>query len=281
MPDAEGVEDARQRPDPGALDALIEVGGTLLREALQGDELIDGQPEDVGGAGDEPALKQLIEDMPAGALDVHAAPTDEVAETLDDLGGAKRVAAAVADLSFVLDDLGMADGAGGRHLPDALGAGAALHERPDDLRDDVARLLEDDLIADPDVLAADLVEVVERGPGDGRAGDPGRAQVGDRRQRPGPPDIGHDVLDERLDLLGGELEGDRPARSPRDHAQAALLVEAVDLDDDAVGLVGRSWRASRHDSVKAMTPSMSSPEAHGPRPRSQAPRGDPAQRSGP
>ena len=113
----------------------------------------------------------------------------------------------------------------------------SLDDRADDLGDDVAGLLEDDPVADPDVLAPDLVEVVERRPRDGRAGDLGRRQVGDRRQRPRPPDVRHDVLEERLDLLGRELEGDRPARRPADHPEARLLVEPVDLDDDAVGLV--------------------------------------------
>ncbi len=92
-------------------------------------------------------------------------------------------------------------------------------------------------VADPDVLAPHLVEVVEGRPGDRRARDLDRRQVRDRRQRPGPADVRDDVLDERLDLLGRELEGDRPARRPADHPEPRLLVEAVDLDDDAVGLV--------------------------------------------
>ena len=93
------------------------------------------------------------------------------------------------------------------------------------------------MVADPDVLAADLVEVVEGGPGDGRAGDLGRREVRHRRERPGPPDVRHDVLDHRLDLLRRELVGDRPAGRPADDAEPGLLVEPVDLDDDAVGLV--------------------------------------------
>ncbi len=61
--------------------------------------------------------------------------------------------------------------------------------------------------------------------------------MGDRRQRPCPPDVRNDVLDDGLDLLGRELVGDRPARRPADHAEPLLLVESIDLDDDAVGLV--------------------------------------------
>ncbi len=93
------------------------------------------------------------------------------------------------------------------------------------------------MIADPDVLSPDLVEVVERGTGDGGARDLRRPQVGDRGQRPGPPDVRDDVLDDRLDLLRRELVGDRPARGSADDPEPLLLVEAVDLDDHAVGLV--------------------------------------------
>ncbi len=93
------------------------------------------------------------------------------------------------------------------------------------------------MIADPDVLPTDFVEVVERGPGDRRTGHLRRPQVGDRRQGPGPADVRDDVLDDRLDLLGRELVGDRPARRPADHPQPLLLVEPIDLDDHAVCLV--------------------------------------------
>ena len=143
----------------------------------------------------------------------------------------------MADGALVADDRRAADRARRRHLELALGAGPLLDERPHDLGDHVAGLLEDHVVADPDVLAAHLVEVVEGGPGDGRAGDLDRAQVRHRRERPGPADVRHDVLDHGLDLLGRELVGDRPARRPADHAQPLLLVEPVDLDDDAVGLV--------------------------------------------
>jgi hypothetical protein len=58
-----------------------------------------------------------------------------------------------------------------------------------------------------------------------------------RRQRPGPADVRHDVLEDRLDLLRRELVGDGPARRPRHHPEPLLLVEAIHLDHDAVGLV--------------------------------------------
>ena len=162
---------------------------------------------------------------------------DEVPELLGHPGRAGGVRAVVADRALVADDRRVADRAALRHVPFPLGARPPLDDRPDDLRDDVAGLLEDDVVADPDVLAAELVEVVEGRPGDGRSGDLDGGQVGHRRERAGPPDVGDDVLEDRLDLLRRELEGDRPARGAADHPEPLLLVEPVDLDDDAVGLV--------------------------------------------
>jgi hypothetical protein len=119
----------------------------------------------------------------------------------------------------------------------ALGSGPALDDRPDDLRNDVSGFLQHDGVADPDVLPADLIEVVERRSRDRRAGDLDGRQVGDRRHRAGPTDVHNDVLEVRLDLLRRELVGNRPTRSPGDHPESLLLIECVDLHDDAVGLV--------------------------------------------
>ena len=215
----------------------MEVLGALAAEPFEALEVLDREPVEVAALLHEPRLEQLLEHLPAGALDVHPAPPDEVAELLADPGRAGEVRAVVADGPLVADDRRPAHRAGGGHLVLALVAGSLVRERADDLRDHVAGLLEHDVVADPDVLAADLVEVVEGRPCDRRARHLRRAQVGDRRQRPGPADVRDDVLDDGLDLLRRELVGDRPARRPADHPEPLLLVEPVDLDDHAVGLV--------------------------------------------
>ena len=160
-----------------------------------------------------------------------------MAELLADAGGASEVRAVVAHGTLVAHDRRRAHRTDGRHLVFALVARALAREGANDLRDDVAGLLEHDVVPDPDVLPSDLVEVVERRPRDRRAGDLGRLQVGDRRQRSGPADVRDDVLDDGLDLLGRELEGDRPARGTAHHAEPLLLIESIDLDDDAVRLI--------------------------------------------
>ena len=110
-----------------------------------------------------------------------------------------------------------------------------LHHR-DDLRDHVAGALHHHGVADPHVLAVDLVLVVERRARDGDAADEDRAELRDRRQRAGAADAREDVLDHGGLLLRRELVGDRPARHPRQLAEVALQGELVHLEDAAVDL---------------------------------------------
>ena len=136
----------------------VEVLRALPGEPLQRLELLHGQREEVRAPVDHAALKELREDGPAGALDVHAAAADEVLVRLRQARRADRVRAVVAHGAVVLDDrlahTGQVAAPGTRgHLR------VVLEDRPDDLRDDVAGLLEDDGVSDPDVLAPDLVRL--------------------------------------------------------------------------------------------------------------------------
>ena len=161
----------------------------------------------------------------------------EVQQAADPLRRAVRVRAALDDLALLAQRLGAAHRAVRRHLPDRLGAVAGVDDRGHDLRDDVAGPLEDDRVPDPQVLAPDLVDVVERRVADRRAADEDRRHVRDRGHRAGAPDVDLDLLELRGDLLGRELVRRRPARRAADEAELSLLRERVDLDDDPVGLV--------------------------------------------
>ena len=86
--------------------------------------------------------------------------------------------------------------------------------RPDDLGDHVAGLAQHHGVAGPDVLALDLVGVVQGRPLDGRAGHLGRLHHPERRDPAGAPDVDLDREQLGVDLLGRVLERDRPARRP-------------------------------------------------------------------
>src|SRR6185436_17629716 len=151
--DPEHVEDPRQRPSARLLDRLVQVLCALPTEAIQRLEVLDREPVEVTALADHPALKQLLEDLPAGTFDIHPATPDEMRELLRHARRACLVRAVDADSSLVLDDGRGADRARRRHLELRFIARALLDDRPDDLRDHVAGLLDDHAVPEPNVLA--------------------------------------------------------------------------------------------------------------------------------
>src|SRR5262249_34855736 len=126
---AERGDDPLDRATASLLDRRMEILGALACEPVQALEVLHGEPEEVTAALHEPGLEQLLQRLPAGALDVHAA--DEVAELLADPGGARRVWAIVADGALVPNDGRAAHRARGGHVPLRWRPRSLLGEGPD------------------------------------------------------------------------------------------------------------------------------------------------------
>ena len=145
--------------------------------------------------------------------------------------------AAVGDLAVLVHNWAAAHGTDLGHVPvDRIGR-AFVEHRTHDLGNDVARLVHDDGVALAHVLAADLVDVVQRGARDGGAGDRHRIELRDRREHAGAANLDANLAQDGLLFLGRELKGDGPARCASGKAQVELLLEAVDLYDHAVDVV--------------------------------------------
>ncbi len=163
----------------------------------------------------------------------------EVLEAAAQPGGTARVLAAPDRFLFAAHQRRAADRAGRRHHPGLRLVGARrppLRQRHHDLGDDVARLLDQDVVACADVLARDFLRVVQRRLGYRRAGEEDRLEVGIRRHRAGTADVDEDRLELGRRLLRRELVGERPARELRRRAGLLTPRDVVQLDDDAVGL---------------------------------------------
>jgi len=175
----------------------------------------------------------------AEALDVQGTARTDVSEALGDLRGAGTlVRAAQVDVAFfLLHEGGPAGGALHGHDEGAFGAVARVLDGGDDLGDDVAGLTQDDEVADQDALAGDFLGVVQGRARDIRARDQHGFHDAVRGHAARAPHLDTNVEQARVDLLGRELVGGRPARRARGGAEGALQVQVVDLDDDAVDLV--------------------------------------------
>jgi len=115
--------------------------------------------------------------------------------------------------------------------------GSAFQHRADDFRDHITGAAHDHGIADAQILARQLVEIVQRGIGHRGAADEHRLQARHRRQRAGAPDLQIDRQQCRQRFFGRKLVRDCPARRARHVAELALPVEAIDLVDHAVDVV--------------------------------------------
>ncbi len=113
----------------------------------------------------------------------------------------------------------------------------ALQSRAHHLRYHVAGPLEDHVVAGADVLAVDVVLVVQRGALHRDAADKGRSEHRERREHAGATHVDLDAVQPGDHRGGRELEGDRPARIVGHAAQRRLEGEGVDLHDSAVDVV--------------------------------------------
>ncbi len=196
--------------------------------------------EDIALVGDHLGVEQRDRRLVAQALDVERTAPGDVEDPLAHLRGTEPVvgAAAVLVALLLLHQRGATGGAVARSDPGREALGAQREHRAEDLGDHVAGLAQDDRVAGAHVLALDLVVVVQRGVLDGRAGDLGRLHDAVRRHAAGAADVDPDLQQLGVDLLGRVLEGDRPPGRAAGRAEAALEGHIVDLDHDAVDLVG-------------------------------------------
>src|SRR5580765_5690848 len=109
-----------------------------------------------------------------------------------------------------------------------------------DFGDHVAGAAHDYGIADPDILAAYFICIVQCGIRHCHAADEDRRQTRHRCDGAGTSHLYFDVLHYRERLLCREFVRQRTARRARDEAELLLLVQAIDLVDDAIDFIRQS-----------------------------------------
>lgn len=106
-----------------------------------------------------------------------------------------------------------------------------------DLRDDITGALDHDRVADADVLALQLILVVQGGIGHNDTADRDRGQPRNRGQLAGPSHLDVDILQQGRGLFGREFVRDGPAWLARVETHALLPVQPVHLVDHAVNVI--------------------------------------------
>ena len=150
--------------------------------------------------------------------------------------GARRVLAAPDRLVFAAHERALASRAVRRHLPSIAAILTIGVHDTHDLRDDVARLLDDDAVAVTDVFAGNLVRVVQRCHRHRRAGDEHGLELGEWRDGPCATDVDAHADKRRFRLLRRKFIGDGPSRKFGRRPQPAAQRDVVELDHDTVGV---------------------------------------------
>ena len=183
------------------------------------------------------ARQRLGEPFAELPVDVHCAARGEVDDALLALRRAVGRHAVGHRLPRLAHDRRAAARAARRQRPALrLRLGPSLDDHLDDLRDHVAGALDDDGVADPDVLALDLILIMYCRAGDGDAADATGSRTAKGVTAPVRPDADRDVAAAWSSLLGRELVGDGPARE-LGGPPSSLHRRAIDLDHRAVDLV--------------------------------------------
>ena len=134
----------------------------------------------------------------------------------------------------------LAGGAGARRLDRLFRAGARLDHRAEHGRNDLAGLFHRDVVAEANVLALDLLEIVQRGALHRRARKQHRAEFRHRRDRARASDLERHAFQRGDRLLRGIFVGDGPARRLRRCAERGPQPPRIEFHHGAVGRVGEA-----------------------------------------
>lgn len=150
----------------------------------------------------------------AQAFDIERLAGREVGDAGDRLSRTLEVRATPGDKPLLARDRPAAGRTFAADMVENRKGGRAC-DRPDHLddgRDDLAGFLDEHARAGVDVLAVDLVLVVERGAGHGGPGNQDRFELRHRGEHAGAADLDGDVVEQGFLLLREELVGGGPAR---------------------------------------------------------------------
>ena len=219
------------------LDAALGVGCRIEATCVERGDIFDAQLVEIAHVAHEPGFEHLVDDFLAQAVDIHAASAYPMQQTLLGLRGAIHRHAAIGDLAFVIHHRAAACGAVRGHIPLNGASGAFFQHGANNLGNHVAGFMHHDGVAHAHVLAANLVDVMQRGARDGRAGYGNGVEFGDRREHASAAHLNANFAQHGLLFFGREFECNGPTRRAGGKTQVGLLFERVDLHHHAVDIV--------------------------------------------
>ena len=208
---SDGVDEPPQLAPFRRIERGEQVVGGFFREAFYPEELFARERPEVGRGLYQFPGDKLGDDRRTEVPDVQAGLRGEVRDAPDPLtfGLAGEFPERLSGLAHGLESQFLQ----ARGEIERRGFLRALsRDDTHDARDDLAGLFDDDGVALADVLARDLVLVVQRGAFDGGTGEGHGFELGDRGHGAGASDLERDRAQARGRAVRREFAGDRPVR---------------------------------------------------------------------
>ena len=187
--------------------------------------------------GKDPLLHHAAHDFVTEPVYVHGSSAAPMDETFHGLCRAVDGDAAIRDLSLLAHDGAAAARASLGHVEWDRVLGPQLRHMAHDLRYNVSSLVHHNGVAHTHVLALNLVDVVQRCPGDYRPCHRYRIELGNGCEYARTPNLYANLTQHRALLLRGELKGDGPSWRTRRKPKCILLCKRIDFYHHAVNVI--------------------------------------------
>ena len=214
--------------------------GSIHTTGGQCGNLLDGEAVKVGHVAHQAALKKRGDELLPHHLDVHDRAAYPMQQSLGSLRGTINGDTAIRHLVALVHDGAAATRAASRHLEQRGVSRTKAEDRAHDLGDDVTSLVDHHGVTDTHVLAANLIDVVQRGTSNGGPGHHDGVELGDRGENAGAPHLHRDVAQHGLALLRRELERREEAWGAGRETQGMLIGKGINLYHNAVDVIGQA-----------------------------------------
>ena len=235
---SECVNETLERRAASLRQRCHQIRSGLASHPVESGDGIDVQPEQISRRMDQARVHQLVDNLVTQPFDVERAPAGKVQQRLLALCAAHESAGAACHrLALLAIHMRRAHRAAHRHLEYLRVTRTAVGNDRDHLGNHVAGTPDDDGVANANVLAANLVLVMQRRVGHCHSADEHRSEPCHRRQRPGAADLDIDAEHLRDCFLRRKLVSNREARRARHVSELLLIGTRIDPVDNAVDFV--------------------------------------------
>ena len=217
-----------------------------ILKSLRGRRVARFQRENILGQDNKFFRFKFLDDLVTQSFDVESQPRGKMLQPLHPLGITNQPARAtpyrihLARRSFLPFRMGTAHRAEhGKHIGHRR-CRPLLQNRPDNLRDDIARPLHNHRVANAHIFPGNFIFVVQRGIGHHNTSDCNGPQPCHRRQRTRAPHLNIDTLQNGRGLLRRKLVGHGPARTARHEPQPHLQTKIIDLVNHAINIIAQT-----------------------------------------